>query len=47
MRNGLILLTCGVYGNVARILVPLTASEAVIEEGLAILERSLEEAVAG
>ena len=47
VRNGLILLTCGVYGNVARILVPLTASEAVIEEGLAILERSLEEAVAG
>ena len=46
-RNGLILLTCGVYGNVARILVPLTASDAVIDEGLAILEHSLEEAVAG
>lgn len=46
-RNGLILLTCGVYGNVARILVPLTASDAVIDEGLAILERSLEEAVVG
>jgi 4-aminobutyrate aminotransferase/(S)-3-amino-2-methylpropionate transaminase len=45
-RNGLILLTCGVYGNVARILVPLTASEAIIDEGLAIMERSLEEAVA-
>jgi 4-aminobutyrate aminotransferase / (S)-3-amino-2-methylpropionate transaminase / 5-aminovalerate transaminase len=46
-RNGLILLTCGVYGNVARILVPLTASDAVIDEGLAILERSLEQCVSG
>jgi 4-aminobutyrate aminotransferase len=45
-KNGLILLTCGVYGNVARILVPLTASDDVIDEGLAIMERSLEEAVA-
>ncbi len=44
-KNGLILLTCGIYGNVARILVPLTASDAVIDEGLAILERSLEEAL--
>jgi len=43
--NGLILLTCGVYGNVARILVPLTASDAVIDEGLVILERSLDEAL--
>jgi len=35
--RGLILLTCGTYGNVIRILVPLTASDAVIDEGLAIL----------
>jgi len=46
VRNGLIVLTCGVYGNVVRILVPLTASDEVIDEGLAIMERSLEEAVA-
>jgi 4-aminobutyrate aminotransferase / (S)-3-amino-2-methylpropionate transaminase / 5-aminovalerate transaminase len=45
-KNGLILLTCGVYGNVARILVPLTASETLIDEGLGILEQSLEEALA-
>jgi len=45
-KNGLILLTRGVYGNVARILVPLTASESLIDEGLGILEQSLEEALA-
>jgi len=45
-RNGLILLTCGVYGNVARILVPLTADDSLIDEGLAILERSLDQALA-
>jgi 4-aminobutyrate aminotransferase / (S)-3-amino-2-methylpropionate transaminase / 5-aminovalerate transaminase len=45
-KNGLILLTCGVYGNVARILVPLTANDALIDEGLGILEQSLEEALA-
>jgi 4-aminobutyrate aminotransferase/(S)-3-amino-2-methylpropionate transaminase len=36
-RRGLILLSCGTYGNVIRILVPLTASDAVLEEGMAIL----------
>jgi 4-aminobutyrate aminotransferase/(S)-3-amino-2-methylpropionate transaminase len=42
---GLILLTCGTYGNVIRILVPLTASDALVDEGLAILARALERAV--
>ncbi|HKO09796.1 MAG TPA: 4-aminobutyrate--2-oxoglutarate transaminase [Alphaproteobacteria bacterium] len=46
LKNGLILLNCGVYANVARVLVPLTASDAIVEEGLGILERSLEEAMA-
>ncbi len=36
-RRGLILLTCGTYGNVIRILVPLTASDALLDEGLGIL----------
>jgi 4-aminobutyrate aminotransferase/(S)-3-amino-2-methylpropionate transaminase len=40
---GLILLACGVYGNVIRILVPITAEDAVVDEGLAIIERSLAE----
>ena len=35
--RGLILLTCGTYGNVIRILVPLTASDLLIDEGLAIM----------
>jgi 4-aminobutyrate aminotransferase/(S)-3-amino-2-methylpropionate transaminase len=39
--NGLILLSCGVYGNAVRLLVPLTASDALIEEGLDVLELSL------
>jgi len=46
LKNGLLLLTCGVYANVARVLVPLTADDAVIEEGLEIMERSLEQAMA-
>ena len=41
LADGLILLTCGVHGNTIRILVPLTASDAIIEEGLGILERAL------
>ena len=39
--NGLILLSCGIYGNTIRILVPLTASFEIIEEGLDLLETSL------
>jgi 4-aminobutyrate aminotransferase / (S)-3-amino-2-methylpropionate transaminase / 5-aminovalerate transaminase len=43
--NGLILLSCGLYGNVVRIMVPLTASDAIVDEGLDIMERSLREVV--
>jgi 4-aminobutyrate aminotransferase/(S)-3-amino-2-methylpropionate transaminase len=39
--RGLILLTCGTYGNVVRILVPLTASDAIVDEGLDILKACL------
>ena len=41
-RRGLIILTCGTYGNVVRILVPLTAGDAVLDEGLAIIAASLD-----
>jgi 4-aminobutyrate aminotransferase/(S)-3-amino-2-methylpropionate transaminase len=41
-RRGLILLTCGTYGNVVRILVPLTASNELLDEGLAIISASLD-----
>ena len=40
---GLILLSCGIYGNVVRILVPITAEEAVVDEGLATLARAASE----
>jgi 4-aminobutyrate aminotransferase/(S)-3-amino-2-methylpropionate transaminase len=44
-ENGLILLTCGVYGNVLRILVPLTASDTIVDEGLDIIEKSIDQAL--
>jgi len=43
--NGLLLLSCGTYGNTIRVLVPLTASDALINEGLDIVERCLGELV--
>jgi 4-aminobutyrate aminotransferase/(S)-3-amino-2-methylpropionate transaminase len=39
--RGLVLLSCGVYANTIRILVPLTASDAIVREGLDLLEDSL------
>ena len=41
LGEGLILLSAGVYSNVIRILVPLTVSDAVLEEGLERLEKAL------
>ncbi|MBB2174971.1 4-aminobutyrate--2-oxoglutarate transaminase [Gluconacetobacter johannae] len=38
---GLILLSCGVHGETIRILVPLTAPDSQIDEGLAIIEQAL------
>ena len=38
---GLLLLTCGVYGNVIRFLFPLTIQDAVFEEGMAILAKAM------
>ena len=40
-ERGLILLTCGLYGNVVRILVPLVASDEELARGLDILEEAL------
>jgi 4-aminobutyrate aminotransferase / (S)-3-amino-2-methylpropionate transaminase / 5-aminovalerate transaminase len=42
-RRGLVLLSCGVYGNVIRFLAPLTLPDAQLAEGLAILEAALED----
>ncbi len=41
LSRGLILLSCGVYGNVLRFLFPLTIPDAVFAEGLDILQASL------
>jgi 4-aminobutyrate aminotransferase/(S)-3-amino-2-methylpropionate transaminase len=46
-RRGLILLSCGIYSNVIRILAPLTIPEAHLEEGLGLLEQSLAEVTQG
>jgi 4-aminobutyrate aminotransferase len=40
---GLLLLTCGVYGNVLRFLFPLTIQDAVFDEGMAILAKVLQQ----
>ncbi len=40
-ENGLILLSCGVYANTIRLLAPLTASDDILDEGLARLEIAL------
>lgn len=41
LKRGLILLTCGVYGNVIRFLAPITIPDAVFDEALDILETSV------
>jgi len=45
-QRGLVLLTCGVYGNVIRFLPPLTVPFDILEEGVLILETSMQEALA-
>ena len=40
IKRGLVLLSCGAYANVVRILVPLTASDALLDEGMAIMRAS-------
>lgn len=42
LSRGLILLTCGVYGNVIRFLAPLTVDDTVFAEALDILEASVD-----
>ena len=36
-ENGVIVLTCGTYGNVLRFLPPLTISDELLNEGLGVL----------
>jgi 4-aminobutyrate aminotransferase/(S)-3-amino-2-methylpropionate transaminase len=44
--KGLVLLSCGIYGNVIRLLAPLTASNDIVAAGLDILVESLRELTA-
>ncbi len=46
-ERGLLLLSCGTYGNVLRTLVPLVVTDEELEQGLGILEESLAHAGAG
>jgi 4-aminobutyrate aminotransferase/(S)-3-amino-2-methylpropionate transaminase len=41
LERGLILLSAGTYGNVVRVLVPLTIADEVLEEGLGVMEAAL------
>ena len=45
--HGLILLSCGLYGNVIRLLPPLSATDEELEQGLAILDEALGDAGSG
>jgi 4-aminobutyrate aminotransferase/4-aminobutyrate aminotransferase/(S)-3-amino-2-methylpropionate transaminase len=40
-RRGLLLLNCGSHGNVLRVMTPLTITDALIDEGLDIIEAAL------
>ncbi len=41
LERGLLILTCGVYGDVVRLLTPLTASDMILNEGMDILEAAV------
>jgi 4-aminobutyrate aminotransferase / (S)-3-amino-2-methylpropionate transaminase / 5-aminovalerate transaminase len=43
-ERGLVLLSCGIYGNVIRILVPLSIDDALLARGLDLLEEALGDA---
>jgi len=47
LERGLILLSCGTYGNVVRVLAPLTIEDVVLDEGLEAMGEALAAAVAG
>lgn len=43
LKRGLLLLSCGSYGNVLRLMVPLTIEQEVLDEGLDILAAAINE----
>jgi 4-aminobutyrate aminotransferase/(S)-3-amino-2-methylpropionate transaminase len=46
-RAGVVVLTCGTYGNVIRLLPPLVIPDALLDEGLSVLEQAVLEDVRG
>ena len=45
LKRGVVLLSAGTYGNVIRVLVPLTIDDAVLDEGLGVIGDALKAAV--
>ena len=41
LENGVIVLTAGTYGNVVRLLPPLTIDDALLEDGLNVLDEAI------
>ena len=46
LENGVVVLTAGTYGNVVRLLPPLNIDEALLEEGLTVLDEAVGAATA-
>jgi 4-aminobutyrate aminotransferase/(S)-3-amino-2-methylpropionate transaminase len=46
LQRGLLLITCGIYGNCVRVLVPLVIADAELEEALGAWEEALEAVLA-
>ena len=44
MENNLVLLTCGVHGNVIRFLYPITIEDELFDRALSILKNAIEQA---
>jgi 4-aminobutyrate aminotransferase/(S)-3-amino-2-methylpropionate transaminase len=47
LHNGLLLMSAGIYSNVVRVLVPLTISDAELEEALDVWEHALGRVLTG
>ncbi|MHA7188965.1 4-aminobutyrate--2-oxoglutarate transaminase [Arthrobacter sp. MDT2-16] len=47
LREGVIILTCGTYGNVIRLLPPLVITDELLADGLDVLERAIRSVDAG
>jgi 4-aminobutyrate aminotransferase/(S)-3-amino-2-methylpropionate transaminase len=46
LENGVVVLTAGTYGNVLRLLPPINIEEALLEDGLNVLEVAIGAATA-